>query len=190
MYAFLSHASACDALRSLGNNASDYPRWPNQPRKLPRYGDCVSTQRAFAAFARKTDLQAYGMGNDPVHLLVPSASSRSRGKSATFHVWSRELPAHSLYRLSDALFASAPELVLLQMAAQKGVDRARLWYLHALAAANNNNFEVADSSVKKAEKLNCTLPFMADLASQINSIKAREERGFLYKLKKTLLPWQ
>lgn len=78
----------------------------------------------------------------------------------------------------------------LQMAAQKGVDRARLWYLHALAAANNNNFEVADSSVKKAEKLNCTLPFMADLASQINSIKAREERGFLYKLKKTLLPWQ
>ena len=118
MYAFLSHASACDALRSLGNNASDYPRWPNQPRKLPRYGDCVSTQRAFAAFARKTDLQAYGMGNDPVHLLVPSASSRSRGKSATFHVWSRELPAHSLYRLSDTLFASAPELVLLQMAAQ------------------------------------------------------------------------
>ena len=118
MFAFLSHSSACDALRTLGNNASDYPRWPNQPRKLPRYGDCVSTQSAFAAYAHKTDLRAYGLGNNPVHLLVPSASSRSRGKSATFHVWSRELPAHSLYRLSDTLFASTPEFVLLQMAAQ------------------------------------------------------------------------
>ena len=118
MYAFLSHSSACDALRALGAQASDLPRWPSQPRKLPRYGDCVSTQRAFNEYAREVDLQAYGMGNNPVHLLVPSASSRSRGKSATFHVWSRELPARSLYRLSDTLFASTPELVLLQMAAQ------------------------------------------------------------------------
>ena len=118
MYAFLSHSSACDALRALGAQASDLPRWPSQPRKLPRYGDCVSTQRAFNEYAREADLQAYGMGNNLVHLLVPSASSRSRGKSATFHVWSRELPAHSLYRLSETLFASAPEFVLLQMGAQ------------------------------------------------------------------------
>lgn len=115
----MSHSSACDALRTRGEHASDLPRWPSEPRKLPRYGDCVSTQRAFNKYARETDLQAYGMGNDPVHLLVPSASSRSRGKNAIFHVWSRELPARSLYRLSDTLFASTPEFVLLQMAAQK-----------------------------------------------------------------------
>lgn len=119
MYAFLSHSSACDALRALGERAGVFPRWPNQPRKLPRYGDCVSTQRAFNTYAREADLHAYGIGSNPVHLLVPRASSRSRGKSATFHVWSRELPAHSLYRLGDTLFASTPEFVLLQMAAQK-----------------------------------------------------------------------
>ena len=118
MYAFLSHSSACDALRALGKLASGFPRWPSQPRKLPRYGDCVSTQRTFNEYARKVDLQAYGMGNNPVHLLVPNASSRSRGKSAAFHVWSRELPARSLYRLGETLFASTPEFVLLQMVAQ------------------------------------------------------------------------
>ncbi len=118
MYAFLSHSSACDALRALDKDVSRFSRWPNRPRKLPRYGDCVSTQRAFHEYAREVDLKAYGMSDNTVHLLVPSASSRSRGKSATFHVWSRDLPAHSLYRLSDTLFASAPEFVLFQMAAQ------------------------------------------------------------------------
>lgn len=118
MYAFLSHSSACDALRTLGGHVSDFRRWPSHPRRLPRYGDCVSTQGTFRAYAREVDLQAYGVGNDSVHLLVPSASSRSRGKSATFHVWSRTLPAHSLCRLNDTLFASTPEFVLLQMAAQ------------------------------------------------------------------------
>lgn len=119
MYAFLSHSSACDALRAFGEHANDLPRWPSQPRKLPRYGDCVSTQRAFNEYVRGVDLRAHGVGDGPVHLLVPSASSRSRGKNAAFHVWGRELPACSLYRLGDTLFASAPELVLLQMAAQK-----------------------------------------------------------------------
>lgn len=116
MYAFLSHTSACEALRSLGNAVLQLPSWPKEPRELPRHYQTVTTQRMFKEFSSAVDLAAYGITRSPVDLLVPKASQRSRGKLAHFHAWNPNVPAHALLRLEETLFVSTPEFVLLQMA--------------------------------------------------------------------------
>lgn len=117
MYAFLSNDSALDALRYLRDDALTRPRWPLAPRKLPRYGDSVATQRAFKAFSQENDLERHGVTKRPVDLLVPTRSERSRGKEARLHVWKGDIPAGALVRLGEQVFASTPQFVLLQMAA-------------------------------------------------------------------------
>lgn len=112
MYAFLSHDSACEALRAL---KKPRPSWPPEPRKLPLSGDCISNQRSFRSFVKSVDLAKYGVVTQPVELLVPSQSVRSRGKAAHFHVWSGPIPAGSMIRLTDGLLLSGPELVIAQM---------------------------------------------------------------------------
>lgn len=116
MYAFLSNRSACEALRFLGDAASTAPRWPSEARRLPQRGDCISSQRAYAAYAKAVGIVSHGVVSTPVDLLVPSASQRSRGRRARLHVWVHDIPPHALIRLSDSLFVSTPEFVLLQMA--------------------------------------------------------------------------
>ena len=116
MYAFLSHASACEALRALGDTVLQLPSWPKEPRELPRHYHTVTTQRMFKGFSGAVDLKAYGVIKSPVDLLVPKASQRSRGKLARFHAWNSNVPALALLRLEETLFASTPEFVLLQMA--------------------------------------------------------------------------
>lgn len=116
MYAFLSNRSACEALRHLADEASQQRRWPREPRKLPRWGDCVSTQREFARFARTIDLSSYGVCNSPVDLLVPDAARLSRGKCAKFHVWKNTIPKEAFLMAAENLFVSTPEFILVQMA--------------------------------------------------------------------------
>ena len=116
MYAFLSHTSALDALRTLPNGGRDLPLWPSQPRELPRHHNTVTTQRMFKEFSASCDLSAYGITRHPVDLLVPKASQRSRGALASFHVWKGNVPTEALIRVEDSLFVSKPEFVLLQMA--------------------------------------------------------------------------
>ncbi|MBR3160037.1 MAG: hypothetical protein IKF14_13200 [Atopobiaceae bacterium] len=112
MYAFISHTSACEALRLVSSNTK---RWPKEPRPLPKHGDCVSTQRGFIEFCAKTDLKELGITSQPTDLIVPSSRDRSRGRQATFHVWSRNLPANSLLWLGNNLLVSGPELTILQL---------------------------------------------------------------------------
>lgn len=116
MYAFLSHDSAREVLRNLGNEASLLPAWPDEPRKLPLRGDCVATQRAFAALQREVDVPSCAALPTPVDLLAPDNNKISRGKRARFHVWTPVIPAHALLRLDPLLLVSGPEFVLLQMA--------------------------------------------------------------------------
>ena len=112
MHAFLSHDSACEALRAL---EEPRPCWPPEPRKLPLGGDCVSNQRGFRALAKTVDLASHGVLTHPVDLLVPSPAMRSRGKSARLHVWSGLVPTNSMLRLGESLLLSGPELVIAQM---------------------------------------------------------------------------
>lgn len=112
MFAFLSHTSACEALRMM----SDTKRtWPAKPRLLPQRGDCLSTQHDFANLAKTIDLDGLGVTSRPVHFVVPSSSARSRGKRAKFHVWGRAVPAGSFMWLRDNLLVSGPELTVIQL---------------------------------------------------------------------------
>ena len=112
MYAFVSHTSACEAIRKFSGKEKP---WPDQPRRLPRHGGCVSTQRAFAALEAREDLSGLGIETRPVDLIVCDAAARSRGRSAHFHVWSRDLPARSLVRASDNVLICGPELAIIQL---------------------------------------------------------------------------
>ena len=116
MYAFLSHSSACDALRTLGSSVRNLPAWPAEPRELPIHRNTVTTQRMFQDYAKTVDLASYGAARQPVDLLVCSAKHRSRGKLAQFHAWKHAVPAGAMLRLEETLFVSTPEFVLLQMA--------------------------------------------------------------------------
>lgn len=112
MFAFLSHTSACEALRMISDTKR---RWPNEPRPLPQHGDCLSTQRDFAKLTKSIDLDDLGIASRPVHFAVPSSNARSRGKRAKFHVWSRDVPANSFVWLRDNLLVSGPELTVIQL---------------------------------------------------------------------------
>lgn len=116
VYAFISHESACDILRAIDITSEKLIRWPNEPRELPRHRNTVTTQGMFKQFASTTDLPAYGLTRTPVDLLVSKAAQRSRGKVAQFHVWKGDVPAEAMVRLSEELFVSSPEFVLVQMA--------------------------------------------------------------------------
>lgn len=116
MYAFISHESACDVLRAIDTTSEQLTRWPNEPRELPRHRNTVTTQGMFKRLAGTTDLSAYGLTRTPVDLLVSKAAARSRGKAVRFHVWKGDVPAESMVRLSEELFVSTPEFVLVQMA--------------------------------------------------------------------------
>ena len=114
MYAIVSHESACDVLRLVG----DAPRWPPRVRELPE--NCVSGQRAFRSYRIGEHLSALGLTARPVDLLVPAQGTRSSGKQARFHVWSGPLPRRSLLDLGGGLLVSAPELIVMQLCSAQG----------------------------------------------------------------------
>ena len=96
MYAFLSHTSALDVLRTIEGGGMGMPLWPVEPRELPRHRNTVTTQRMFKEFAASCNLASYGITRIPVDLLVPKASQRSRGASARFHAWKGDVPTGSM----------------------------------------------------------------------------------------------
>ena len=51
---------------------------------------------------------------------VDAIRSLSSGKSAKFHVWSREIPAGACRRLSERLVISGPEFAIVQLAGSLG----------------------------------------------------------------------
>jgi hypothetical protein len=136
MYAFFSHASACDALRTMDRTMLAATRWPEMPRELPQHYQSVTTQRMFKVFSRDVDLTRHGLDGRPAHLLVPKAAQRSRGKLAQFHAWKGALPQASFLRLEERLFVSTPEFALVQLAGwhhrNEGTERAYAQEVHRL----------------------------------------------------------
>lgn len=78
----------------------------------------------------------------------------------------------------------------LQVGARRGLERARLWYLHALAAALSGNFELARNSAAKAKRTRCTLPFMKDLDSRIDTLQEESGVALIDRLKNIFMPWK
>lgn len=122
MYAFVCGQSAIDAIRYLSARGEWAPShaWPDAPRLLPIWGECVSNQRSFKEYLGHTDLGAIGVSRLPVELLVPSSHLRSAGKSAKFRVWSRPVPAGSCRRLASDLVVCGPEFAITQLAGSFG----------------------------------------------------------------------
>lgn len=111
MYAFVSHESACAALRLLSSSGlgmEGLNRWPAAARRLPPVTECVSGQRDFR---RDADAALVGAGvtDRPIDLLVPERRARSSGKTARFHLWSRVIPAGSMLEVGPGLLISGPE---------------------------------------------------------------------------------
>lgn len=122
MYAFLCADSAIEAIRHLSARGEweGRPAWPDAPRLLPVWGECVCNQRSFKEYLGHTDLGAIGVSRRPVELLVPSSHRRSAGKSAKFRVWSRPIPAGSCRRLARNLVVCGPEFAITQLAGSFG----------------------------------------------------------------------
>lgn len=125
-YAFISHESAIEA-----NWAIARLRQGTQGRSfddggvylIPAPDSCVCTQRQAAELVEGPLLQAWGVGKGPIHMLVPSASSRSRGRTAEFHVWSGPFPDHAFFRVNERVFVSTPLFTVLQLALLKRPNR-------------------------------------------------------------------
>lgn len=122
MYAFLCAESAIEAIRHLSARGEweGRPAWPDAPRLLPVWGECVCNQRSFKEYLGHMDLGAIGVIRRPVDLLVPSSHLRSAGKSAKFRVWSRPVPAGSCRRLARDLVVCGPEFAIVQLAGSFG----------------------------------------------------------------------
>lgn len=59
----------------------------------------------------------------PLHILVSSPEGRIRSKRLRCHVWSTDLPAGALYRLTDQVLIASPAFCLQQMAAGSSLAR-------------------------------------------------------------------
>lgn len=115
MRAFLCHESARDALRRLsGDRRVPTSTWPADSQRLPAT-QCVSTQRGFARLCESSDMRAWGICDEPVHLLVPSQQMRSAGRRARFHVWSPDVPVGAFWVLQDTVLLSGPEFTIIQL---------------------------------------------------------------------------
>lgn len=112
-YLFVSHHSALEALRSQGIN---HPKWPEERRILPVFGECISAQRTFRELERQVDLSTLGIVSRPVDVLVPTTQYRHKGKRIRTHAWRNQLPAGSFLRLHQNVLVSCPEFALLQLA--------------------------------------------------------------------------
>ena len=112
--AFVSHESARIACWNLAGH--EVERWPvGRSRILLPDGGCISRQRDFAKLAATIDLHALGLDTAPVDLLVPTASSRSRGKCAMLHVWQDAILRKSFLIAERRLLVSSPCFTVLQM---------------------------------------------------------------------------
>ena len=115
-YAFLSHESAVEVNLALARREGFEPLDDEGVWMIPSPESCVTTQRGFKELASAIDLDAWGVRTTPVHLLAPTASSRSRGKRALFHVWRDTFPERAFIRIHERLFVSSPLFTVLQLA--------------------------------------------------------------------------
>lgn len=119
MHAFVSHWSASDVLRLVG----EAPRWPESTRPLPPAKDCVSGQRDFRECRIGERLDSLGLAARPVDLIVPAKSARSSGGLVRAHLWSGIVPQRSMLDLGGGLLSCGAELIVIQLcSAQSKLD--------------------------------------------------------------------
>ena len=119
MHAFVSHWSASDVLRLVG----EAPRWPESARLLPPAKDCVSGQRDFRKCRIGERLDSLGLAARPVDLIVPAKSARSSGGLVRAHLWSGIVPQRSMLDLGGGLLSCGAELIVIQLcSAQSKLD--------------------------------------------------------------------
>lgn len=123
VYAFVSHESACEALRLLFHDAEksvEVSRWPRSDERFPQLGECVSGRRDFRAARVGEALSCLGMSARPVDLLVPARSGRSSGNEVRFHAWGGAVPQGSFLLVTNDLLVSGPELAIIQLCSAQG----------------------------------------------------------------------
>ena len=109
MRAILSHQSALEYYRTHGTPQSTVI--PSETSKLRELGTLATGMSQLASL----ELPIQGL-SAPFHLLVPTATGRSRSKTIVAHVWSGAIARHSLVTTSDeGLLVSSPEFTLLQL---------------------------------------------------------------------------
>lgn len=112
--AFVSHESARIACWNLAGQ--EVERWPaGSSRQFLPSGCCVTGQRQFGRLAATANLHGIGLDAGPVELLVPTASSRSRGRRANLHVWCDAILPGSFLVAERRLLVSSPCFTVLQL---------------------------------------------------------------------------
>ena len=136
MNLYLSHISALEFWRSLPPKAARPP---------------YARVKAIPASHTKFDLGLIDTlptaCSHPVHILVPDKQSRIQTQKIVSHVLQGPLPAKSLVRLSDSVYASSPELCFVQLAGSVClVKLIRLGFelcgSYALSRVDGRGFEV------------------------------------------------
>ena len=56
-----------------------------------------------------------GLGDYPLHILVPAGNARGRSKNCLNHTYAQPLPAGSLYKLTNDVYITSPELTYFQI---------------------------------------------------------------------------
>lgn len=114
-YAFLSHESAIQANWAIARN----PRIPQLDDEgiwmIPSPDSCVTTQGSLKKLMAEVSFDNLGIIRRPIDLLVPDASSRSRGKIVSFHVWRDMFPDRAFRRIHERIFVSSPLFTILQL---------------------------------------------------------------------------
>lgn len=83
---------------------------------LPSPEHCVTTQEALEQLMEMGGFKGLGLRSRPIDLLVPTVSSRSRGKLLTCHVWNGFFPERAFIRVHERVFVSSPLFTVLQLA--------------------------------------------------------------------------
>lgn len=110
----LAHQSALDAIRTLRCEGVSMHEMDAVPLAVPS----AWVGKRLSAKNFNTDVWRWQQPsvNRPLHILVPNAQTRIRGKGILAHVAYRDMPAGSVLWLDERSCVVSPELLFLQMA--------------------------------------------------------------------------
>ena len=110
MTLYLTDASAVEYWRKTVPSAKAFTR------AATPFGRDFTTSPFSATDLAALEEAGVGWLSEPIHLLVPDASSRRRCKRARLHVCSHQLPERSFVKLSRRVMIASPELTCLSIA--------------------------------------------------------------------------
>ena len=116
MTLYLADASAVEYWRRADPSAK------TRARAATPFGQDRETPPFSASDLAALEEAGVGWLSEPIHLLVPDASSRRRCKRTKLHVCSHRLPERSFVKLSRHVMVASPELTCLFDAKVLGDD--------------------------------------------------------------------